>query len=395
MAKARPWLLAALTAFLVIAGIVWALTGSLGLALLTGAGSVVAFALLFLIIGLVFLVALLPGILFHELGHYVAGRAVGFRFHTFVAGPFGWRVEGARTVRYRVRPIRLNGFVSMTPQGEDGLVRRYFVFILGGPVASLLWTFLVFVGWRWSGIPLVFDVPSGSGATTLFVALFAFYALLSTVILLPGTLLPFRVKRMGGIPTDMLWLILLARGGPLAERLVAVTNLFRLLLSGTPVRDLPADQIEAGTRLNDGTQEEMLAQGIRWAHAFERNPAVAEKAIRRHREIFERHQVGMLEPWRSSAKVLQAENAARVERSPEAARAWSEGIGENPPATLLTSIAVVRAGIACLEGDVERENFIDAAERAVVGAEKLGGFDWSMSQEWLAEMRRGWPEQEI
>ena len=38
MAKAKPFLFGALAVFLVVAGIVWVFTGSLGIALLTGVG---------------------------------------------------------------------------------------------------------------------------------------------------------------------------------------------------------------------------------------------------------------------------------------------------------------------------------------------------------------------
>jgi hypothetical protein len=83
--------------------------------------------------------AVIVGVLFHEVGHVLAGRAVGFRFLTLSAGPLvisrmsdGWRVQWVNSMGL------WNGMALMAPGGPNLLRMKTIVFILGGPVGSLL-----------------------------------------------------------------------------------------------------------------------------------------------------------------------------------------------------------------------------------------------------------------
>jgi hypothetical protein len=339
----------------------------------------------------VYVAAIGMAVVVHELGHFLAGRAVGFRFHTLVAGPLGYRMDAGRAVRYRVRPARLMGFVNMVPDTSEDLERRYFRFILGGPIASLLWTAVVLAAWKASGVPLMFDTPDHAPLGLKLASVFVTLTVLCTVLVLPGTLLPYRVKRMGGMPTDMLWLLTLRKGGDEARRLVALMTLYRLLQEGTRARDLPVELIKEAARLRDGSLEEMSAVSVAWAHALSHDPAAAQAAIERHAEILTTLGDRMVDPWRALSRATQASHAVFVRRDAEAAERWLGGIPEGHDPTLAATTAVTRAGLAAQRNDPDRDARLQRAEAAVDDAVRRTTTNWEWERERLAEIRAGWP----
>lgn len=84
-------------------------------------------------------------ILFHELGHWYASRAVGYRPFRVVGGAFGWVRRGAGWRMYLNRDWRfvLGGAVHYTPSERVRTRLRDAAAIGGGPLASLV-LFLVF-----------------------------------------------------------------------------------------------------------------------------------------------------------------------------------------------------------------------------------------------------------
>ena len=86
-----------------------------------------------------FLLAVLIGILCHELGHVVAGKISGLRFQTLAAGPLvvsrlsdGWRYQWVNS-----RGL-WNGITVMSPSRPTRLRSNAIFFVLGGPIGSLL-----------------------------------------------------------------------------------------------------------------------------------------------------------------------------------------------------------------------------------------------------------------
>ena len=73
-----------------------------------------------------FCVALFCGILLHELGHLVAGLAVGFEFRRILVGPVMFTRE-SRGYRLRFVTNRLfaGGYVFMVPRQPVDLPRRF------------------------------------------------------------------------------------------------------------------------------------------------------------------------------------------------------------------------------------------------------------------------------
>lgn len=84
--------------------------------------------------------AVFASLLFHELGHVVAGLAVGFRFMLLAVGPL-WveRSSGRLRVRLNRLPSTWGGLAACVPSPSDsGLARKMAMMALGGPAASLL-----------------------------------------------------------------------------------------------------------------------------------------------------------------------------------------------------------------------------------------------------------------
>ena len=87
---------------------------------------------------LLFLFAVGLTITIHELGHLVAGWAVGFRFTFISIGPFSLSVEhGKLRVRIR-REMPALGYAGMHVDTVCCLRRRMLIYIAAGPAANLL-----------------------------------------------------------------------------------------------------------------------------------------------------------------------------------------------------------------------------------------------------------------
>jgi hypothetical protein len=73
----------------------------------------------------------------HELGHLAAGRAVGMRFKGVLIGPFA--VQHSRTRwQFRLTRFWVRGFAYMSVPKIRNIRRRLIVYVLGGPVSSLI-----------------------------------------------------------------------------------------------------------------------------------------------------------------------------------------------------------------------------------------------------------------
>lgn len=388
MAKARlPVLLGVLALLLAVFGGSYAWATGRPLIGVVVVGAILAFVA-------AYVVAILIAVAIHELGHLLAGRAVGFEFRNLVIGPFGWRTEAGRAVRYRVRPARIGGFVSMVPRDDRAFLRRYAMFILGGPLASVLWTAATFGAWRASGIPDSAGLPHTAPLGTRVADLLALSGLLGAVVVLPATLVPYRSRR-AGFPTDALWLLLLLRGGDETRRLVAVMTLTRMLLAGAEAEDLPPALLEEATRLKDGTVSELNAVTLRWAATAERDRAMAGAMIARHASIHEAMGASLAEPIRSWARAIQASDAVFYEKDVERGAAWMEGTVEPPDPTMVATMRLTAAGLAALRGDSDRAERLQKAEAAVEDAAPRTTVSWRTERARLAALLAGWPREEL
>lgn len=105
--------------------------------------------------------------IFHEAGHAIVARAVGWRVIVFTVRPFAWRVRYRDLTWMPLRRGGNAGFVSTVPRRpETASPKRYAALVLAGPLANLLLAALLISGS--TGWMAYFDRP------TLGVSLIAF-----------------------------------------------------------------------------------------------------------------------------------------------------------------------------------------------------------------------------
>ena len=178
----------------------------------------------------------------HEAGHLLGGRLAGFRSLLFVVGPLrlergpaGWRA------RFNRDAMLWGGIVASVPEDDRDLRRRMMKLVAGGPAASLVGGALAaLLLWAVSSVwsPVTAAAPESFGrhfATTML----GLFAVASTAIGLV-TLVP---GRSGGFETDGAQLRKLARGGPAAERSLAVLSLVGMSMGGRRPREWPASLV--------------------------------------------------------------------------------------------------------------------------------------------------------
>ncbi|GEM_PF-1322388 len=179
--------------------------------------------------------ALFLTVLIHELGHFAAGKMVGYRFYILTVGPLMVEKRSAR-LRFRLNKY-LNvagGLTLMLPDGNHFRNRELAWFIAGGPAASIL-AALLFIY-----LPFLLPETDGTGL----------YNLLLYSILLTGVVnaligfLSLAPEQSGELETDGKQLLDLRRGGHRAEVRQLVMQITLDSFSGIRPSDLDRDLIE-------------------------------------------------------------------------------------------------------------------------------------------------------
>src|SRR3569833_570481 len=85
--------------------------------------------------------------IFHEAGHAIVARAVGWRIIIFTVRPFAWRVRYRDLTWLPLRRGGNAGFVSTIPRRpETASPKRYAALVLTSPLANLQQTALLISG---------------------------------------------------------------------------------------------------------------------------------------------------------------------------------------------------------------------------------------------------------
>lgn len=85
---------------------------------------------------------------FHEMGHAVAGKMMGFDFRMFIIGPFFFEKENEKWKFKWNKSLNLSGgMVICLPTSEENLRKRFINYVAGGPVASILLSVFIFIIW--------------------------------------------------------------------------------------------------------------------------------------------------------------------------------------------------------------------------------------------------------
>lgn len=328
----------------------------------------------------------------HELGHFLFGKMVKFEFIATVVGPFGLRMDKGRPAPFRVRPSYGGGYVIMHPLDEHRFVVRYALFILGGPLFSLLSLGLLLLIWHLSGIPISRDFPVGlSGGGKILHFLFGLSTVVAFTTIL-SSLAPYVSK--SGTSSDGMKLIELAKRDGKSPRLFALMTLTRLYLSGTRVRDFPLETIRTANSIQDDSVSELLALQIRWAYELTHDRPQTADTLDQIVSLAGRVGKGVAPAWRNSISRIQATQAIFIRHDAEDGAQHLVGLPSENPHTE-ASTAVLCAGIAALRQETDLVAKVEAARSAIAAGSKTTSmsFDWEL--EWLEAMIQGWPAKSI
>jgi len=183
-------------------------------------------------------VAALLAIGLHELGHVLAGRALGFRFVWLTVGPFKWKqMPAGLKFEWNTSLNTAGGLALCVPPDDHDLRRRFSWYALGGPLGSLAWAALALGGFAL--LP-----AGGSPAAHVPLLALAVSGLLSALLFVV-TLIPMHT---GGFTSDGGRVLSLARGGPAGQLELAVLAAMVRSMAGTRPRELSRPALEAALR---------------------------------------------------------------------------------------------------------------------------------------------------
>ncbi len=144
----------------------------------------------------------------HEAGHAIAGVWMKFEFRMMVVGPFLWEKEPAGwKFKWNKNVNTSGGLVICLPMGNENLIKRFSVYLAGGPLASLVLAGIGYTGYVFLGSMQDQAVLQG---LRYFSMLMAWLSMAIFVI----TIIPMQV---GGFSTDGGRLLRIQRGGEAAR----------------------------------------------------------------------------------------------------------------------------------------------------------------------------------
>jgi hypothetical protein len=189
-------------------------------------------------IAILLIPAFMMVIAIHEGGHALAGTWVNFDFRMYVVGPFMWDKEPAGWKFKLNKNVNLFGGLAMClPKDSENLARRFSMFALGGPIASLVFAALAFGMKQWV-------------SNDVLHSLFTVLAYLSFFIFVV-TIIPMHT---GGFYTDGARVIRLLKGGDTGRFELLLLNAVTSASAGIRPRDMNKadlnEAVELGNKLN-------------------------------------------------------------------------------------------------------------------------------------------------
>ena len=204
----------------------------------------------------------------HELGHLLAGKLAGLRFHLLIIGPLCLnRKNGKLRLSWHKSGAIFSGLTGSIPDDSQNLPRRLLIFTLGGPLASLVQALLagiLVIRWQ-ADVDFINNVAWAVEAMALLAAFGAIYFLSA---MKSGSF-------YSGQPTDGGRIINLLRGGPAADRWCALAALYGADQRGQRPRDWDEALIHQALQGFDHTQDGQNARLIAYQWALD-NGRIAE-----------------------------------------------------------------------------------------------------------------------
>ncbi|RMH00382.1 MAG: M50 family peptidase [Chloroflexi bacterium] len=211
-------------------------------------------------IALALTVILLATSAVHELGHLLAGRLAGLRFHILEIGPLRVTREGGQLKIGWNRGMLFSGMAASVP-GEgvlSNLRGRMLAFALGGPLASLLMAIVAAVlFWWWQG-RLDLRTQAWMLETAAMTAILSFVFFMTAMK--PG-------RYQNGLSADGDRIVSLIQGGPAATRWCALVALNGTDLQGIRPKLWDEQLVHQAMMLQDASYDTLTARlmGYQWA----------------------------------------------------------------------------------------------------------------------------------
>ncbi len=198
----------------------------------------------------------IPAVVLHEVGHIVGGWLVGFRFNTLLIGPMRLSMrQGRLRVMWHRKLGFGGGFTAVIPPDNRDLGRRMGIVIACGPLFSLAMGLGGSLMW-WL-VPQ--DLPSWR-ATVGIAAVWGFITFVISA----------KPASPAGFLTDGAILLLLARGGPNANRYIHILALYSEAASGEKrPRDWNTGWIGEATSLPDDSFHHTVGCMTAYYHALD------------------------------------------------------------------------------------------------------------------------------
>jgi hypothetical protein len=283
----------------------------------------------------------------HELGHLVAGLAVGFRFSLFATGPI--LVERTPSGQIRATLNRTLAFVggvaATVPVGTGGLKNRFAVVVAGGPVTSAL-----------LGLVAAASIPLVSSSHPFVRTELSWLRLLSSLLFL-GTAVPVR---NGPFVTDGLRFLRLVRRGAHSDRELALITHAALQRGGVRPRDWNQALLLRAVEIHDSSMFECQVLLYSYMHHLDRQ-AVSEAAASLRMALA--LAASLPDSLKADCLLEAAYFAATYEKQPAAAREFLARVPPRAFGVLQSDRLRAEAAIAIAEGHSDAAN--DFISRAI------------------------------
>jgi hypothetical protein len=178
----------------------------------------------------------------HEAGHAVAGTLVNFDFRMYVVGPFMWdREESGWKFKWNKNVNLSGGLVICLPNSSENMAKRFSMYALGGPAASLVFAGLAY------GITLWLSMVNSNDnlGLNLIGSLFGLMSFLSLVVFVM-TMIPLH---SGGFYTDGARALRFLRGGDTSRFEVLMMKIISSSSGGIRPRLLNREEINEAMTL--------------------------------------------------------------------------------------------------------------------------------------------------
>jgi hypothetical protein len=171
----------------------------------------------------------------HEAGHAFAGVWVKFDFRMYVVGPFMWvRETSGWTFKLNRNVNMFGGLVLCLPRDSENLASRFSKFVLGGPVASLVFAALAFGARQLTTMNVLSSLFSMLGYLSLFIFLV--------------TIIPLHTD---GFYTDGGRAIRFLKGGDTSRFELLLLNVVSKASAGVRPRELNKNDLNEALRLGN------------------------------------------------------------------------------------------------------------------------------------------------